>query len=383
MRIRFGICLAATILSVCLAGCSADREDPPASGPAAGYLADSWQAYKETFITDQGYVWDRSRDGGEVTSEGQSYALLRAVWMRDRKAFDLVLGWTERILARPDGLFSWRWHPDSGIVDANSATDADVDIAFALLMAAKAFNAPAYESKAAALVKAVRLHTGIALPGGWFPSAGNWAVRDRVVNISYFAPYAYTAFARLDPAGDWPAARKAGYDLLDRMAARSPYGLVPDFAVVADDGSLSPVAADSGLSGDFSFDAMRISWRVAVDCLLTSDPRACADPTRTGEAAKLMARDGALYSRYGLDGTKKSGVVSVSFYGGLLPALRLYQPALATALLRTDVSPRRLAALSRDPDRYYDANWCWFGMAAHSGFLLERTPALFETPDVR
>jgi len=377
MRIYIGISCAASLLFACLAGCSSDRDDFPKASPVAMYLTDSWQAYKETFITDQGYVWDRSRDGGEVTSEGQSYALLRSVWMRDQKTFDLVLEWTERILARPDGLFSWRWHPDSGIVDANSATDADVDIAFALLMAAKAFNAPAYESKAAALVKAVRLHTSIALPGGWFPSAGNWAVMDRVVNISYFAPYAYAAFARLDPAGDWPAARKAGYDILARMTEQSPYGLVPDFAVVGSDGAISSMPTESGLSNDFSFDAMRIYWRVAVDCLLTSNPRACADPTRTGKATELFARDGAIFSRYSLEGTKKSDVVSVSFYGSLLPALGLNHPALATALLQKELSPLQLMAISRDPDRYYDLNWCWFGLAAQSGLLIERTPALF------
>jgi hypothetical protein len=36
------------------------------------FLETFWEAYKETFISPEGYVRDRFRDGGEVTSEGQS-----------------------------------------------------------------------------------------------------------------------------------------------------------------------------------------------------------------------------------------------------------------------------------------------------------------------
>ena len=81
----------------------------PADSPIEAFLGTAWTAYKEVFIRPEGYVWDEARQ--EVTSEGQSYALLRAAWMGDRETFDRVFAWTEAHLARPDGLYSWQWTP--------------------------------------------------------------------------------------------------------------------------------------------------------------------------------------------------------------------------------------------------------------------------------
>ena len=43
----------------------------------------------------------------------------------------------------------------------------------------------------------------------WFPTAGNWANNERLVNLSYFLPYAYPEFDKLDPEGQWLAAVNA------------------------------------------------------------------------------------------------------------------------------------------------------------------------------
>ena len=100
------------------------------------FLTASWETYRRLYIDADGYVLDRTRNDGEVTSEGQAYALLRAAWMDDPATFDRVFAWTERHLRRPDGLYSWRWSPRGGgaLLDVNSAADADQDIAFALIL---------------------------------------------------------------------------------------------------------------------------------------------------------------------------------------------------------------------------------------------------------
>ena len=178
--------------------------------PSAQMFADrefldlAWHAYKDLYIDPAGYVLDRDRNGGEVTSEGQAYALMRAAWMGDHETFTSVLEWTDRTLRRPDGLYSWHWTPrDNGtLLDRNTATDADQDIAFALVLAFHHFEDRTYLERARALLVAIRSQTGIELPNGWFPSAGNWAVPERIVNLSYFTPYAYPYFDRIDPEGD-------------------------------------------------------------------------------------------------------------------------------------------------------------------------------------
>src|SRR5206468_11130592 len=127
--------------------------------------------------------------GGRVTSEAQSYALLQAAWLRDADTFERVRTWTDDNLKRPDGLYAWLWDPRDGgrVIDVNTATDGDTDIAFALVIAADAFNRPDYRAEAQEIVKAIRAHASLRLKTGWFPSAGNWAAAERIANLSYFA----------------------------------------------------------------------------------------------------------------------------------------------------------------------------------------------------
>mgnify|MGYP001005871194 CR=1 FL=1 len=340
----------------------------------ADFLKAEWESYRSTYIHREGYVFDPHNNGGEVTSEGQSYALLRAVWMDDEQTFTRVFRWTEEILRRPDGMYAWQWHPEDGTKDANTATDADQDIALALILAAHHFDKPKYLDRAREIIVAVREHTGIKAGEGWFPSAGNWAVDDRVINLSYFMPYSYPLFDRLDPEGDWPGVIETGYDLIDQARALPGATLLPDFMELDEDGKVEPVAEYRGLSGDFSFDAMRIHWRVALDCRLNKRPRACADPAGTRELARLLDANGKIVLRYTTDAIPLSHTESLSFYGSLLPAFEQLAPEAAARIREKELSPRVLKHLMKKKNRYYDRNWVWFGFAASSGLIESKMP---------
>lgn len=362
----------ALLLALAAAACLPPRPIAT-SGPA--FLRDSWDAYKARYLHADGYVLDRTRGGGEVTSEGQSYALLRAAWLDDRATFARVLDWTERTLARPDGLYSWRWSPRGGgrVLDANTATDADQDIAFALIVARTRFDEPGYLDRAARLVRAIRTATGIEIEAGWFPSAGNWAVRDRIVNLSYFTPYAYPYFARLDPDGRWPAAIATGYRLLAQATA-GPRRLPPDFMTASPRGELGPPPASSGLSGRFSFDAARIPWRVELDCRLHQRPQACQAAGGVPYLLQLLDEPRPrIVNVYDVDGTARSNQESPSFYAALLPALERQRPEAAAMVRQSQLAPPALARLAQRNDRYYDANWVWLGLALADGWIVPRT----------
>jgi endo-1,4-beta-D-glucanase Y len=351
---------------VLLASC--ERRQPS----ARDYLRSAWDDYKAVYVAPAGYVYDETRGAGEAISEGQGYALLRAAWMCDEPTFDRIFAWVEANLRRPDGLYSWTWSPHTGkLIDSNTATDGDQEIAFALILAAHAFARPELEARARELLVAIRTHEAIEVPGGWFPAAGNWAVNERIVNLSYFIPYAYPDFARVDPDGRWDEVTRTGYALLERVLQQPGVTLPPDFMVVTDDGAIAPLPESSKLARDFSFDAMRLYFRVALDCAFYPRPEACDGPLRADALVEMLRRDGAIYTRYATSGRPLSSDESLSFYGSVLPLLARQAPSYARHLRDGKLDLAELAKISKNPDRYYDLNWLWFGIATAEGLLAQ------------
>ena len=371
--------LVLLVVLVAAAGCSR----PPRFDSPEDRLQWLWDGYKTNYMSASGYVQDPLR-GGLVTSEAQSYALLQAAWLRDRDTFDRVRGWTNRHMRRDDGLYSWLWDPRDGgrLVDRNTATDADVDIAFALTMASVAFDNAGYAREARALVQSIRREATLPLSNGWFPSAGNWARGDRITNLSYFAPYAYEYFERLDPGVGWRQAIDIGYGLLDQATEGAPPRLPPDFARVGSGGQLEPIPETSALSRLFSFDGIRIAWRVDLDCRLFARPRGCAGSGLPRSLDLVHRRDGGFFTAYGTDGSRRSTQESSSFYGASLPMFARVRPWVAAEWRGSLLSDAALGRLHAASNRYYDANWVWFGLASADGLLAARTPGVGQLPAV-
>ena len=351
---------------------------PSTEDASRDFLRSAWASYKQSYITADGNVIDRDRGGGQTTSEGQGYAMLRAAWMGDAATFSRTFQWSEQHLKRPDGLYSWLWDPagQGKVIDANTASDADQEIALALVIGSQVFDDPRLLARARELVRAIRQHERVEMEGGWFPAAGNWAVAGRIVNLSYFLPYAYPYFARIDPAGNWEVVTERGYHLIVDTLKRPATRLIPDFMTVTPEGRPGALPAGTGLSDDFSSDALRIYWRVAVDCRLHKTPRACADPLGVGQLNAMLARDGGLFTKYSVDGTPIERIASSSFYGAALPFLLIHAPAAGAAVRNTHLSAAALRPVTTEANRYFDANWTWFGLAAADGLIESATPAV-------
>src|SRR5438105_1905284 len=89
------------------------------------------------FMDNQVRVIDHD-SGDRTTSEGQAYATFFALVANDRSRFDGLLHWTEINLASGDltsHLPAWSWgkNPNNkwGVLDSNSASDADLWMAYA------------------------------------------------------------------------------------------------------------------------------------------------------------------------------------------------------------------------------------------------------------
>ncbi|HEX4756034.1 MAG TPA: glycosyl hydrolase family 8 [Candidatus Dormibacteraeota bacterium] len=376
-----------------LAGCGAGGVSPtPSTGPAVSappsagadahlltVLEQAWAGYKHGFIDPGGRVGDPTR-GGITTSEGQSYALLRAVWMDDRPAFDAVWGWTRANLqVRGDGLFAAQWG-GGAVQDHNSASDADSDIALALLFAAHRFAAPAYHDEALAVLAGMWQHDVVSIAGMNVLAAGNWAATQQspgpVVNPSYFAPYAYRVFAREDTAHHWMSLVDSSYTVLDRCTSatldgRAGAGLPPNWCAIArGSGRIVSFPQISG-ADDYGYDAFRVMWRVALDALWNHEQRARDYLGRHDFLRTRWAAAHRLDAVYGHDGTVVSGYEDPTIYGGDIGNFLVADPhgaAQIEQLLLTSYHPGGTAFFG-DSRNYFEQNWVWFGLALAGGAL--------------
>jgi endoglucanase len=231
-------------------------------GPLGADAAE-WQAFAARFLRSDGRVVDDA-NGGISHSEGQGWALLCAERAGDQVAFERILRWTRRHLARRgDALFAWRFRPDQGVDDPNNATDGDLMIAWALLRGGRRWAEAEYMAQAAAIARDVlRLlvrqvgEDVVLLPG----LAGFEQREHVVVNPSYYAFPAMRALAQAVPDPLWLRLAADGIALL-RRARFGRWGLPPDWlAVPRGGGRLAPAP---GWPPRFSYDAVRVPLYLA------------------------------------------------------------------------------------------------------------------------
>jgi len=187
-----------------------------------------WDSYAARFIDGQGRVID-PQGGGRTTSEGQAYAMFFALADNDRARFDLLLSWTQANLAGGSlrtSLPAWLWGRGSDgswkTLDTNSASDADVWMAYTLVEAGRLWRQPSYTGLGRAMMARIAQSEVADLPGfgpmllpgpvgfqhdspGNTPSRNGRApaLRTWTLNPSYVPVFLFERLAVVDPGGPW------------------------------------------------------------------------------------------------------------------------------------------------------------------------------------
>lgn len=349
-------------------------------------LTDLWREYKDTYLDAASRRTIDHQAGGITTSEGQSYTMLRAAWMDDQATFADSWQWTKDNLQRDDYLMAWRFGERADgsfgiqydLGGGNTATDADVDIAFALLMAYSRWKDDAYLYDALPVIQSI-WEKEVVLVGGEPVLVANDLERDNaqrvLLNPSYFAPYAYRVFANVDPDRDWLGLVDNTYALLEDLnrqpldADRSA-GLPPDW-VYLDRRTGDFSAASGNLTTRFSYDALRLPWRLALDNIWYGEERARRLLERQAVLAREWTRGNRLVAAYNRDGTPAVTYEAPAMYGGAMGYFAVVQPDLAPEVYADALLPLYDADTGglTEPLGYYDSNWVWFGMALYLGKL--------------
>ncbi len=356
----------------------------PVESPRPALLAAAWSGYKHRFIQPDGRVIDLQRDQ-VTTSEGQSYAMLRAVWMNDRPTFDMAWWWTQHNLGDPArSRIGWLWGkaPDGSwrLLDANSASDADEDIALALLFAAHQWSS-SYRPAAIALLGRIWDEDVATVSGRPYLAAGNWApgaAGGPVLNPSYFAPYEYRIFAQQDHAHPWEELVDTSYGALqactdaplDRGAGRLP----PNWCALDVATGAAHSAPGMSQGSDYGYDAFRVMWRVALDAQWNLEPRAVQYlNSHSMVLLDSWRRHGKLASAYTHDGAVRNPSEDPTVYGGAIASFlvvdRRSAAQMTSRLEATAKSGGQDGTYFGTSTNYFEQNWIWFGLAFAYGTL--------------
>ena len=250
----------------------------------AAYLVNGCQA-------DQYYI--KYQNSGAITvSEAHGYGMM---------IFALMAGYDPNARIYFDGMYRFftnhqssitpylmGWQEDPGCVFASggddSATDGDLDIAYALLLAdrqwgsAGAINYLAEGRKVIAAAMQGEINTN-----AWSVKLGDWSDAGDAkyyngTRPSDFMPDHFRAFQLFGGTTNWSRVVDKCYSIIGTIQTNnsSATGLIPDFVINVN--TTPKPAGKKYLEGvtdkDYGYNSCRVPWRLATDYLVSGDPRA-------------------------------------------------------------------------------------------------------------
>jgi endo-1,4-beta-D-glucanase Y len=235
----------------------------------------AYNAWKSMFVTSNGagsalrvnnpqtVNCNGTNVSGGTVSEGIGYGMIAAVYMADRPTFDGLWNYAKGHMT-PRGLMNWCINNSGGTVGNGSATDADEDMAFALLMASNQWSSVAYLDAGRAIINA--MYGNSLSADGTLRPGDAWG--GTVVYPDYFSPAYFRVFAKATNNNEWTGIiMDRQYQIVNDVSGT--YGLVPDSTDV---GKQPPYPT----TNPYGYDACRMPWRIAMDYCFNGEPRAKA-----------------------------------------------------------------------------------------------------------
>jgi endo-1,4-beta-D-glucanase Y len=294
----------------------------------------------------------RHDQGGDTVSEGQAYAMLLDVATGDRSQFARVWAWSQAHLLQPDGLLAYHWQ-NGEVVDDNSASDADLDVARALVLGGTRWHDSAWWAQGKTYATAILTNETAAAGGQLWLVAGPWA-RSAPYDIdpSYFDPATFALLGRV--TGDPRWAQVATSSALAVSADTDQGSQLPsDWAQVDSSGHVQASSPPDGGPELYSYDAFRTLIRQDDACTGQSGPGLDAELL---PLAEKTASAGNRADTYNLNGTSsQSGDNPLMLVAAAGSARAAGHPAAAARYLA-----RAATAEAASPSYYLDA-WVALG----------------------
>ena len=336
-------------------------------------LTSFYSQWKATYLTQgqcpsgQLYVNSSGDAGGGSSisvSEAHGYGMLALVLMAhsDTAAhaqFDQMVSF---LLAHPSaagsGLMAWNINaPCNSASGAGSASDGDLDIAYALLLADSTWGSAGainYLAQAKRIINAI-MATEVNQQGHFVTMWENVSNSDSHyggMRVSDMMMDHFRAFAQATGDSRWNTVVSSGYGVLATLQSASSAGLLPDFAI-----NLLSRAQPAGQNflegahdGQYYYNACRLPWRVAIDYMLNNDMRAhdITSALVNGLRTRANGSASAIVDGYDLQGNRVGRNNNLSFMAPLaVGAMVSGNQAWVDALWQA------MASKSMSSDQYY------------------------------
>jgi endo-1,4-beta-D-glucanase Y len=309
------------------------------------------RAFLQRYEASNGRVV-RKDQGGDTVSEGQGYAMLLAVAVGARQQFAAAWHWDQTHLQLPDGLFAYHWN-EGKVVNDQPATDADLQTAWALVLAGQRFHSSLYLSQGLRVSSAVMSDETLVVAGKLQLVAGPWGRSSpAVVDPSYFSLAAMDSLQRVSGDARWSELATDSTAVVTSLTG-SGHTLPPNWVDVGSTGSVEAIGDPSSSKSTpaYGLDAQRVPVWFAAGC--TQGARAVA-----ADAWPLLRRSADQGARisYGVHGAAQSADVN--------PLGWVAAAASASAAGDQRASRELLAAADRQSARfhtYYGDAWVALG----------------------
>jgi len=247
----------------------------------------AWDSYKKEYVESNGLIfkdYDSHYSNGTYysdandtykysVSEGIGYVMLIALYMNDQETFDKVWSAGKSYFGYPT-MNSAKWLVKYSKNNVNSvstegsgsATDADLDVATALVFASELadkgyWDDNGYSSDANTLVNAIYDKDQSS---GWMKLGTDWGGKDQQ-NLSYFAPAYLRLFDDWQGTSRWNTVINNHYGTLQKNPGYSK-GIIRNWCT-STGGVYSPSGTGSDEDSNMGFEAIRVPWRIAVDAI--------------------------------------------------------------------------------------------------------------------
>jgi endoglucanase len=234
------------------------------TGVAPSQMTSAYATWKAKFVVTDPAGNARVQDPNDTTnpnrtvSEGIGYGMILAVYMGDRTLFDSLWAYEqEQAHLDSNGLMNWMITASDSVAGHGGATDADEDMAWALVMADRQWPGSGYLDQAKAQIQSI-FSLEINASDNLF-KWGDTSNNTTTAHPDYFSPAYYRVFGKVtDNASGWNGATTAGYALIN-ASRNAATGLVPDLC--AANGAPTGKATDAV----YGYDACRTPWRIGID----------------------------------------------------------------------------------------------------------------------